>query len=115
MNKVVTIPFEEWVEKFKPISRKSDIAILLGDSFDLNDYLFETYGDDLKRLNEYKDELGYLHLWTYLSEGNMEWISNGVHYVNRMGYFVTREPAIENVAYDVDFGIDYDDFEDEEE
>ena len=119
MDKVITMSVEEWIEKFNPIYRKSELSELLADSYDLNDYMFDTYGEDIEELRKLASKYSGLHFWTWLSEGDMEWISEGIRYVNRMGYFVTREPAIENVAYDIIIfepdENDYLDYPDEEE
>lgn len=80
----MTITYEEWLEKYQPIKNH-----LVEDS-SYDGMMFETYGDELKFVQERIDKN---LVWTLSDdgEGNLS-IDNGYGYVNRMGYFVCKEP-----------------------
>ena len=71
--------------------------------------MFETYGDDIKYINEIaKDPKKKLNLWTIIeAEGKMFYVS-GFHYVNRFGYVITEESVPENIEYDVELDTEVD-------
>jgi len=51
--------------------------------------LLETYGRDLDRVNDASDH----NVWTVLEGDNGRlYVSAGFHYVNRIGYIITRIP-----------------------
>lgn len=49
----------------------------------------ETFGDDLETVKKLDDS----HVWTVLDgdSGNDQWISPGIHFVNRICYLVTEK------------------------
>lgn len=88
--------FDDWVKEFRPRSRKSDLAQLLTDNWYMDDYLHEP--EDLENKLFRPD-----YVWTYQAQGNEEWIANGYHLINRMGYFITEKPREPNVEYEINF------------
>jgi hypothetical protein len=73
---------EEWFETYKPIKHRDG----LDQGF--NGTLIETYGRDLEWIKSTPDR----YIWTWTDGGDYSVISNGVHYVNRMGYFICEVP-----------------------
>lgn len=70
--------FEEWVEKYKPLKNEyGEVA------------LFETYGSDIDFLNKQNPDC----IWTLEDTGDGAFIASGVHFVNRIGYYVTEIPV----------------------
>lgn len=72
--------FKEWKEKYKPIQNP--------DSFE-GDIFFETFGNDLQKVISQNPAC----IWTDLACNGYNWIENGVHFVNRLGYYVTEIPC----------------------
>lgn len=72
---------DEWVEKFKPVrDEHGDIIYFDGDEEQFKN------SDPATR-------------WTNTCEGKGEWISNGMWFINRMGYILTE------VAWSIDEDI----------
>lgn len=101
MSGFVQMEYDDWFNEFKPMSPKSDLSQLLADNFDLQDYMLETYDHDLQCVR-FMNIFFPDHIWTYCASDE-EWISNGYHYVNRMGYFITKKPRDPNVEYEINF------------
>lgn len=53
--------------------------------------LFETYGEE----EDYILSLDPHKVWTLVEADGKEYIESGRHFVNRLGYFVTRTPWVE--------------------
>jgi len=87
MSVLTKISMEEFEERFKPIKNPNFQDTIL----------FETYGDDIQFLKKQNAAT----LWTLLCEGENIWISNGVHWVNRMNYIVTEN------KWTMDIEVDY--------
>jgi hypothetical protein len=75
------LDYDQWWENFKS-QQNSETT-----SFD--GAMFETYGDDLEAVRRHQPN----HIWTLIQadDGDL-WIVSGYHLVNRLGYFVTRQP-----------------------
>lgn len=105
----VVMSFDGWFEAFKPIINTGGLATGLAVSTsDLQEdhCMFETFGADREKvINVLNDGENALHVWTLLEAEGELFISSGFHYVNRMGYFITLEPA----PADKDYEIYYDD------
>ena len=91
------ISWEEFVAEFKPL--KNDVSNT--DTYD--GYMFETYGADYMAVKT-MFALDKNKVWTLLSEDNTTWISSGLHWVNRMGYFLTEIPCPADVEIEADKG-----------
>lgn len=64
-------------------------------------------GDDMWDTHEYWDDLVSRSkenkVWTYVECDSGTCIIEGLHFVNRLGYYVTVRPYDENKAYEVDY------------
>lgn len=73
--------YEQWEEKYKPITNQIVSAPIDG-------YMFETYGEEF----EYVQEQSTYRLWTVVEGEEHMWLSMGFHVVNRLGYILTEVP-----------------------
>jgi len=80
-----SMSLDEWVEKFKPIARDGEILMPTEDG---EIEMFETYGEDLNFVRSQPSK----KIWTYLDCDGCGWIQNGLHFVNRIGYYITENP-----------------------
>jgi hypothetical protein len=92
---LVNLTWEEFEEQFKPVKNGIDA----GAPYD--GYLFETYGQEMEAVRDEVEQRKSV-VWTLLSEGETTWISEGFHFVNRQGYFITSIPYDPNTQYVVD-------------
>jgi hypothetical protein len=77
--------FDEWEETYKPVANIFDQNA----SFDGR--MFETYGAELEQVRTVALwDAG--KVWTLLDCDGVSCISPGIHFVNRMGYFITSVP-----------------------
>jgi hypothetical protein len=60
--------------------------------------LFETYGDEAKYVWEVAQKEPE-RVWTWIETDVGEAIVNGWHYVNRLGYFISKEPGRPDEEY----------------
>lgn len=82
--------FETFFDDYTVIENHID------DNASLGGAMFETFGEELEFVKAQDPK----HVWTYLDGGDTIIISSGFHYVNRLGYIVTKEPvANEYVEY----------------
>jgi hypothetical protein len=73
----VEMDFDTWMDTYRPVlDERGDIR------------MFETYGEDL----EFLQQQDYHHVWTYLSDGDYDSITNGFRFVNRLCYYMTQKP-----------------------
>jgi hypothetical protein len=78
---------DQWVEIYEPITESSGIPF------------YETYGKDL----EYIKSLPPEYVWTLLDADNGKIVLvNGIHWVNRIAYTVTKNPWKEEVLVEYD-------------
>lgn len=94
---------DEWIERFQPIANPK--------SEEYSGTFFETFGDDLKKVDELnRTEPG--KVWTLIEgDDGRQYISSGFHKVNRIGYFLCEKPYTGASCEFLDDGVD----EDEEE
>lgn len=84
-NEVITMTTDEFNERYKPIKNHLDGNA----SFD--GCMYETYGEEMGHvLNVHETEPN--RVWTVLDVDGRTIISNGLHYVNRLGYMITEVP-----------------------
>jgi hypothetical protein len=90
MTNYVSLTWKEFEEQFKPI--KNHLVP------DPNQQMFETYGDEVEFvISQVVDR----KVWTY-SDGEMcSFVSNGYHYINRIGYYVCEVPYDEDTEYEI--------------
>ncbi len=99
MNVVeVNLTEDEWVTAFKPkvVPNNVDSG---GFGYGRGDTLFETYGESLKIVQDAPPR----HVWTLLDgdDGNL-CIVSGMHFVNRIGYFITEASCDEDKFYTIE-------------
>ena len=84
--------FFEWEKTFKPITNHLDDNASFQNEED-EGIMFETYGDEIDFVRQQNPQC----VWTYHDgESNSTYISNGMGFVNRIGYFVTEVPCPDN-------------------
>jgi len=76
MYKVMTT--SEWEDIFQPIQNPNEEE----------KYSFETYGEDLEFVASQMPEF----IWTEMDGDNGVYIVSGMHYVNRIQYYVCKTP-----------------------
>ena len=96
MPKQVSLTWTEFVEQFQPIRNVF--------SNDEDQQMFETYGAEL----DFVQNVPIDRVWTYLDVDGGSVTTNGFHYVNRIGYFITTVPAEEDTEYEIDLHNDPD-------
>jgi hypothetical protein len=92
MDKFIEMDFEEFVEKFKPITNHIDTNA----SFD--GLMFETYGDEYEFVKQSHPN----HIWMYGDgDDGGSYLWSGWGFVNRLGYFITEVPFPTNTTIQV--------------
>jgi hypothetical protein len=90
-----------WENKYKPIQNP------FGDN-GWNGTMFETYDEQFTFVQAAPEA----NVWTWVDGDEGTWLMSGLHWVNRIGYFVTENPLEEDF---VEIQIDiYEDFDEEE-
>ena len=89
--------FDEWCKKYKPVGNHLVDNASFGGWLEGEEQgiMFETYGDEevFVRQTAVADPK---RVWTYVdSEDGGTCVINGMHWVNRIGYFITELPADE--------------------
>ncbi|WP_437186765.1 hypothetical protein SH668x_000120 [Planctomicrobium sp. SH668] len=68
--------------------------------------LFETHGEEF----EFVRQQNPVTVWTLVDGDNGDWyLLSGLHYVNRVGYLISRVPVPEGVAVQVHIPLSVDD------
>lgn len=80
----ITMTYEEWLEKFKPMKNPTD------PDAPFDGCLIDTSKEEMA----FVAEQNRLKVWTLLESDGVMHIGEGVHFVNRMGYFVTEVPRL---------------------
>ena len=93
------LAWDEFVRIFKPEYHRDGEEYGIGDEHGF--FMYETYGRDL----EYVQGIAQRspgRVWTYMDddEGN-PMIGSGMHFVNRIGYLITKEAAPADRYYNV--------------
>lgn len=81
---MTTLTWEEFENKYKPVQNH----VTKREEF--NGWLFETYDDDLQYVKTFAAQHPN-QVWTILECGHLV-IANGLHFVNRFGYVITKVP-----------------------
>lgn len=53
-----------------------------------NGTMFETYGEDFEFVKQQPD----MNVWTWVDGDDGTYLTTGMHFVNRIGYFITKNP-----------------------
>ena len=87
---------DQFFDQFKPIKNHFDANA----SYD--GHMFETYGQEYEFVNE-QLKVNPLKVWTLVEgcDDDNLYITEGWHFVNRLGYFVTEVPAEFGVQYNI--------------
>lgn len=92
MDNFIEMSFDEWCEEYKPIKNHIDTNA----SFD--GYMFETYGDEVEFVKSQSPK----NIWMYGDgDDGGSYIWSGWGFVNRIGYFITDKPFLDNVTIQV--------------
>lgn len=87
--------FETWHEKFKPVANHID------EDASWDGAMFETYGDEELYIEKMCRE-NPRKVWTLVEDDyGFMCITNGWHYVNRIGYFITENEFEEGADFNV--------------
>lgn len=76
---------DDWISNFHPIENPGGQGLEIDD----RNFMFETYGDEFEKIrNAYREDP--LKVWTLLEPTDEQFIVEGLHFVNRIGYFITQ-------------------------
>jgi len=89
----IELDFEGWVEEYEPIPFKD----LENEDFEFTNHMLETYGDE-ERCVFFMYAFFPDHVWTYYDG---DFIGDGLHFVNRLGYLITKKPVEQNSYYEI--------------
>lgn len=88
MKKYLT--YDDFLEKYHPIKNHLD------KNAGYDGYMFETFGKELEFVLKTQMHSPQ-QIWTIIDgENNDMWIIPGYHYVNRLGFIITKEPINRN-------------------
>ena len=90
--KQVSLTWQEFDEQFKVLKNADDEPIM-----------YETYGEEDAFVRLFIDQK---RVWTYTDIGSGSVVSEGYHFVNRLGYYITELPYEEDTEYEVDLSVD---------
>jgi len=94
--KEVKLDYFDFFEQFKPIHNPYNF------NAPENGCMFETYGIELDLVRKVS-KLEPAKVWTVMTDDNGDvCISDGMHFVNRLGYLITRVEAEKDTAYYID-------------
>ena len=78
---------DKWIKTYEPITEGGDILF------------YETYGEELEHIQTLSPQF----VWTLLDADNGKIVLvNGIHFVNRIAYAVTKNPWKEEVLVEYD-------------
>ena len=97
------ITWDEFDEKYIPVKNHID------DNASYGGVMFETYGEEYDYV-KHITETEPLRVWTVLGDCGATDVVSGWHYVNRLGYIITENPADDD-----HIDVINEDYEDEEE
>jgi len=88
MTTITQLTDDEFADQYRPIANHLNphAPIDFGDGVGC---MFETWGKEL----DYVRGQDPSHVWTFVCGDDCDHIVNGLHFVNRMGYFITEQPA----------------------
>lgn len=91
----IQISLEDFIKKFKPIRNVMD-----EDEDSLNSYAFGTQGADMDAVRTAYEKAPYT-VWTVVDVDGTQWLTSGLHYVNREYYVITRKPRDAAKEYEI--------------
>jgi hypothetical protein len=69
----IMISYDKWIDQYKPIN---------------DAYMYETYGEEVAIVKAQNP----LTVWTLGNAGEGDYIQSGMHFVNRIGYYISEIP-----------------------
>lgn len=88
---IVPLAYDVMIRRFRPLVNHNN---------DSASFLYETYGDDMAFIAKQPSS----RVWTVVEEDGELLALSGIHFVNRIAYFITEEPWPADVLYEVPFG-----------
>lgn len=76
-----TLTYDRFLDEYKPI--KNEIV----EDAPFDGYMFETYGRELKEIKNHNPS----NVWTLLDVDGELFLAAGIHFVNRLGFFITEK------------------------
>lgn len=78
---VIDLTYEDWLEKYEPVENpfRTDAPF--------DGTMFETYEKELSFIQNSNNHM----VWTLVDGDGGSYIINGIHLVNRLGYFITAK------------------------
>lgn len=107
---VVTMTFEEWLDRYKPVPNHLDSNASFQDESG-SGIMFETFGEELEYVLSVANTEPR-RVWTYMDGDDGTFVGDGYHLVNRIGYFITELPSEEGVFIEAQVDT-YEEYEDE--
>lgn len=90
MTTFIELDGDAWETKYELLYNINDPKNASWQDEDGNGRMYETYGEDIQTVLTI-DKTFPNHIWTYGDGDNGGlFITNGYHYVNRIGYFITK-------------------------
>ena len=109
INELTQSESEIFFEKYTLVENPSKAQVDADAGFTLDKYLFDNWGDYNYILKCANDPAYKNRIWTYLDgsvdeefEGYNSYCDHivcGWHFINRIGYFITKEPGEEDETY----------------
>ena len=92
-EKIINLSIDQWQRQYRPLTQKPAHVE------ETTPRLFETYGKDLK----FVQKQPYNKVWTLTDSDDSDkmFIQNGIHFVNRVAYYVCEKPFDDNVTIQV--------------
>ncbi len=78
---------DAFIERFRPIVNHIDPNASF--DFGYGGCMFETYGEEFEYVRMQKPDC----IWTLIEEDGVLFVGSGLHFVNRLGYFVSLTPV----------------------
>lgn len=106
------ISYQDWIETYKPIKNLDDQGMNYTSVSGEHEYgAFDNYREpDRSILNETSP----LNIWTLVNEDNHDYLLNGIHWINRMEYYICEVPFVEGEDIVIDMGCCCDEEQEEE-
>lgn len=85
------IGYDRWFDTFKPVTNHLDT------SAGYDGAMFETYGAELEHVRQQPTN----KVWTLVEAEGHLYVVEGLHFVNRVGYFITEVEARPDLVYSI--------------
>jgi len=87
---------DQWITSYEPIvnTKNPDAGWSTGED---DGIMFETYGDDLETVQAAPTH----NVWTWVDSEKGTLVVEGMRAVNRIGYFITKNPWVIGLDYEV--------------